>query len=68
MVAEHSNGCGVQHHGESRKVVGYGAGWLEPLDAYMGKPADVMKPYLPVYASSNVVDRSEEHTSELQSQ
>jgi multiple sugar transport system substrate-binding protein len=34
----------------------YGAGWLEPLDAYMGKPADVMKPYLPVYASSNVVD------------
>ena len=34
----------------------YGAGWLEPLDAYMGKPADVMKPYLPVYATSNVVD------------
>jgi multiple sugar transport system substrate-binding protein len=34
----------------------YGAGWLEPLDAYMGKPADVLKPYLPVYASSNVVD------------
>jgi multiple sugar transport system substrate-binding protein len=34
----------------------YGAGWLEPLDAYIGKPADVMKPYLPVYASSNVVD------------
>jgi multiple sugar transport system substrate-binding protein len=34
----------------------YGAGWLEPLDAYLGKPADVMKPYLPVYASSNVVD------------
>jgi multiple sugar transport system substrate-binding protein len=34
----------------------YGAGWLEPLDAYLGKPADVLKPYLPVYASSNVVD------------
>ena len=34
----------------------YGAGWLEPLDAYLGKPADVMKPYLPVYATSNVVD------------
>jgi multiple sugar transport system substrate-binding protein len=34
----------------------FGAGWLEPLDAYLGKPADVMKPYLPVYASSNVVD------------
>ena len=34
----------------------YGAGWLEPLDAYMGKPADAMKPYLPVYATSNVVD------------
>lgn len=34
----------------------YGAGWLEPLDAYLGKPADVMKPYLPVYSVSNVVD------------
>ena len=34
----------------------YGAGWLEPLDAYFGKPADALKPYLPVYASSNVVD------------
>ena len=34
----------------------YGAGWLEPLDAYLGKPADVLKPYLPVYATSNVVD------------
>jgi multiple sugar transport system substrate-binding protein len=34
----------------------FGAGWLEPLDAYLGKPADVMKPYLPVYAASNVVD------------
>jgi multiple sugar transport system substrate-binding protein len=34
----------------------YGARWLEPLDAYVGKPADVMKPYLPVYATSNVID------------
>jgi multiple sugar transport system substrate-binding protein len=34
----------------------FGAGWLEPLDAYLGKASDVMKPYLPVYASSNVVD------------
>jgi multiple sugar transport system substrate-binding protein len=34
----------------------YGAGWLEPLDAYLGKPADVLKPFLPVYSSSNVVD------------
>ena len=34
----------------------FGAGWLEPLDAYLGKPADVMKPFLPVYAASNVVD------------
>lgn len=34
----------------------FGAGWLEPLDAYIGKPADVLKPYLPVYGASNVVD------------
>lgn len=34
----------------------YGAGWLEPLNAYVGEPAVAMKPYLPVYASSNVVD------------
>jgi multiple sugar transport system substrate-binding protein len=34
----------------------FGAGWLEPLDAYLGPAATVMKPYLPVYASSNVVD------------
>ena len=34
----------------------FGAGWLEPLNAYVGKPADVMKPYLPVYLQSNVVD------------
>ena len=34
----------------------YGAGWLEPLDAYIGKPADVLKPFLPVYATADVVD------------
>ncbi|MBK6293156.1 MAG: ABC transporter substrate-binding protein [Rhodoferax sp.] len=31
-----------------------GAGWLEPLDSYVGGAA-AMKPYLPVYAQSNVV-------------
>jgi len=35
----------------------FGAGWLEPLDAHLGMSgADAMKPYLPVYASSNIVD------------
>ena len=34
----------------------FGAGWLEPLNAYVGEPAVAMKPYLPVYATSNVVD------------
>jgi multiple sugar transport system substrate-binding protein len=34
----------------------FGAGWLEPLDAYVGKPADAMKPYLPVYAQADVVN------------
>ena len=34
----------------------YGAGWLEPLDAYFGAPAAALKPYLPVYATANVVD------------
>jgi multiple sugar transport system substrate-binding protein len=34
----------------------FGAGWLEPLDGYIGKPADALKPYLPVYMSSNVID------------
>ncbi|MBL8342871.1 MAG: ABC transporter substrate-binding protein [Rubrivivax sp.] len=34
----------------------FGAGWLEPLNAYLGDAAAAMKPYLPVYATSNVVD------------
>ena len=34
----------------------FGAGWLEPLNAYVGNPADAMKPFLPVYLQSNVVD------------
>lgn len=33
-----------------------GAGWLEPLNAYLGNPEEVMKPYLPVYAQANVID------------
>ncbi len=34
----------------------FGAGWLEPLDAYIGPAATALKPYLPVYATANVVD------------
>ena len=34
----------------------FGAGWLEPLNAYVGEPAVAMKAYLPVYAASNVID------------
>ena len=34
----------------------YGAGWLEPLDAYVGTAAVALKPYLPVYATADVVD------------
>lgn len=33
-----------------------GAGWLEPLDAYVGPAATALKPYLPAYSQSNVVD------------
>jgi multiple sugar transport system substrate-binding protein len=33
-----------------------GAGWLEPLNAYVGAPAAAMKSYLPAYAAANVVD------------
>ncbi len=33
----------------------FGAGWLEPLDAYLGDAATVLKPYLPAYATSNVI-------------
>ncbi|MES2716320.1 MAG: ABC transporter substrate-binding protein [Pseudomonadota bacterium] len=34
----------------------FGAGWLEPLDAYIGPATTALKPYLPVYATANVVD------------
>jgi multiple sugar transport system substrate-binding protein len=34
----------------------FAAGWLEPLNAYLGEPAATMKPYLPVYTQANVVD------------
>jgi multiple sugar transport system substrate-binding protein len=34
----------------------FGAGWLEPLDAWVGKPADALKGYLPAYATANVAD------------
>jgi len=34
----------------------FGAGWLEPLNAYLGTPAQVMKDFLPAYAASNVID------------
>ena len=34
----------------------FGAGWLEPLDAYLGDAATALKPYLPVYSTANVVD------------
>ena len=34
----------------------FGAGWLEPLNAYLGEPAAALKPYLPVYSTANVVD------------
>ncbi|UUZ66797.1 ABC transporter substrate-binding protein [Polaromonas sp. P2-4] len=33
-----------------------GAGWIEPLNAYLGEPATAMKSYLPVYAAANVID------------
>jgi multiple sugar transport system substrate-binding protein len=32
----------------------FSAGWLEPLDSYLGG-ADALKPYLPVYAQANSV-------------
>lgn len=34
----------------------FGAGWLEPLDAYIGNAATALKPYLPVYAQANTVE------------
>jgi multiple sugar transport system substrate-binding protein len=33
-----------------------GAGWIEPLNAYLGDPATAMKPFLPAYAAANVID------------
>ena len=33
-----------------------GAGWLEPLNAYVGDPATALKAYLPVYTTSNVIN------------
>ena len=33
----------------------YNAGWLEPLDAYVGGPA-ALRPYLPVYSQANIVN------------
>jgi len=33
----------------------FSAGWLEPLDAYLGSADTVLKPYLPEYSTSNVV-------------
>lgn len=33
----------------------FNAGWLEPLDAYVGGPA-AMKAYLPVYTQANIVN------------
>lgn len=33
----------------------FDAGWLEPLDAYLGSADQVLKPYLPVYRQANVV-------------
>ncbi len=34
----------------------FGAGWLEPLNTWFGDATTAMKPYLPFYATSNVVD------------
>ena len=33
----------------------FNAGWLEPLDAYVGGP-NAIKPYLPVYSQANIVN------------
>lgn len=33
-----------------------GAGWIEPLDRHVGDAAKAMAPYLPAYASANVID------------
>lgn len=33
-----------------------GAGWTEPLNSYLGDAATAMKPFLPAYATANVID------------
>jgi multiple sugar transport system substrate-binding protein len=34
----------------------FSAGWLEPLDAFLGDASTALKPFLPAYATSNVID------------
>ena len=34
----------------------HGAGWLQPLNALLGAPAQVLAPYLPAYTRANVVE------------
>ncbi len=34
----------------------FGAGWLEPLDAYLGPATQALQPYLSAYANANVID------------
>lgn len=33
-----------------------GAGWIEPLNSYLGDTAALMKPYLPAYSAANVIN------------
>ena len=33
-----------------------GAGWIEPLNAYLTDPATALKPFLPAYAAANVIN------------
>jgi multiple sugar transport system substrate-binding protein len=34
----------------------FGAGWLEPLDTYLGPATQALQPYLAAYANANVID------------
>jgi multiple sugar transport system substrate-binding protein len=36
--------------------VNHSKGWLEPLNQYLGKPAEVLADHLPVYRTTNVID------------